>query len=113
MIGDATGVLLGRSGAVGRGVFGHRLEAPRTHGGVAAIGILAFHDLTPTSVNAETETLSFTLPYAAIEKVAVLVDELESSGYFHDVQPRTDGTAQTLTLEMKVREAAPPLTPEP
>lgn len=79
----------------------------------AAIGILAFHELTPTSVNAETETLSFTLPYAAIEKVAVLVDELESSGYFHDVQPRTDGTAQTLTLEMKVREAAPPLTPEP
>lgn len=79
----------------------------------AAIGILAFHDLTPTSVNAETETLSFTLPYAAIEKVAVVVDELESSGYFHDVQPRTDGAAQTLTLEMKVREAAPPLTPEP
>lgn len=79
----------------------------------AAIGILAFHDLTPTSVNAEIETLSFTLPYASIEKVAVLVDELESSGYFHDVQPRTDGAAQTLTLEMKVREAAPPLTPEP
>lgn len=79
----------------------------------AAIGILAFHDLTPTSVNAETETLSFTLPYAAIEQVAVLVEELENSGYFHDVQPRTDGTAQTLTLEMKVREAAPPLTPEP
>ncbi|WP_313105309.1 hypothetical protein [Brevundimonas sp.] len=79
----------------------------------AAIGILAFHDLTPTSVNAETETLSFTLPYAAIDKIAALVDELESSGYFHDVQPRADGTAQTLTLEMKVREAAPPLTPEP
>lgn len=79
----------------------------------AAIGILAFHDLTPTSLNAEAETLSFTLPYAAIEKVAPLVEELESSGYFHDVQPRTDGTAQTLTVEMKVREAAPPLTPEP
>lgn len=79
----------------------------------AAIGILAFHDLTPTSVNAETEILSFTLPYAAIDKIAPLVDDLESSGYFHDVQPRTDGTAQTLTLEMKVREAAPPLTPEP
>lgn len=79
----------------------------------AAIGILAFHDLTPTSVNAETETLSFTLPYAAIDKIAPLVEELESSGYFHDVQPRTDGTGQTLTVEMKVREAAPPLTPEP
>ncbi|MNI10451.1 hypothetical protein D3C73_635640 [compost metagenome] len=79
----------------------------------AAIGILAFHDLAPTSLNAEAETLSFALPYAAIDKVAPLVEELESSGYFHDVQPRTDGTAQTLTLEMKVREAAPPLTPEP
>lgn len=79
----------------------------------AAIGILAFHDLTPTSLNAETETLSFTLPYAAIDKVAPLVEELESSGYFYDVQPRTDGAAQTLTLEMKVREAAPPLSPEP
>lgn len=79
----------------------------------AAIGILAFHDLTPTSVNAEPEGLSFTMPYAAIDKIAPLVDDLESSGYFHEVQPRTDGTAQTLTLEMKVREAAPPLTPEP
>jgi hypothetical protein len=78
----------------------------------AAIGILALHELTPTSLNAEVETLSFTLPYVAIDKVAPLVEELESSGYFHDVQPRTDGTAQTLTLEMKVREAAPPLTPE-
>ncbi|WP_296176730.1 hypothetical protein [uncultured Brevundimonas sp.] len=78
----------------------------------AAVGILAFHDLTPTSLNAETETLSFVLPYAAIEKIAPLVDDLESSGYFHDVQPRTDGAGQTMTLEMKVREAAPPLTPE-
>ena len=79
----------------------------------AAIGILAFHDLTPTALNAETEVLSFTLPYAAIDKIAPLVEELESSGYFYDVQPRTDNTAKTLTLEMKVREAAPPLTPEP
>ena len=79
----------------------------------AAIGILAFHDLTPTSLNAEAETLSFVLPYAAIDKIAPLVDELEGSGYFYDVQPRADGTAQTLTLEMKVRETAPPLTPEP
>ena len=79
----------------------------------AALGILALHELTPTALNAEAETLSVTLPYAAIDKVAPLVADLEGSGYFHDVQPRTDGTAQTLTLEMKVREAAPPLTPEP
>lgn len=78
----------------------------------AAIGILAIHDLTPTALNAEAETLSLVLPYGAIDKIASLVDELENSGYFHDVQPRTDGTAQTLTLEMKVRETAPPLTPE-
>ncbi|WP_447908729.1 hypothetical protein [Brevundimonas bullata] len=78
----------------------------------AAIGILAFHDLTPTSLNAEAETLSFTLPYAAIDKISLLVEELENSGYFHAVEPRTDGAARTLTVEMKVREAAPPLTPE-
>jgi len=79
----------------------------------AAIGVLALHELTPTALNAETKTLSVTLPYAALDKIAPLVAELEGSGYFHDVRPRTNSTGQTLTLEMKVREAAPPLEPEP
>lgn len=78
----------------------------------AAIGVLALHDLTPTALNAETETLSFTLGYDALDKVAALIADLEGSGYFHDVQPRTDASAKTLVVEMKVREAAPPLSPE-
>lgn len=78
----------------------------------AAIGVLALHELTPISLNAETETMSFTLGYGALDKVAALIADLEGSGYFHDVQPRTDASAKTLVVEMKVREAAPPLSPE-
>ena len=78
----------------------------------AAIGVLALHDLTPSALNAETETLEFTLPYEAIDKIAALVADLESSGYFHAVEPRTDSSARSLTVKMRVREAAPPLTPE-
>lgn len=78
----------------------------------AAIGVLALHDLTPTALNAETEMLSVTLGYEALDKIAGLIADLEGSGYFHDVRPRTDASAKTLVVEMKVREAAPPLSPE-
>jgi hypothetical protein len=79
----------------------------------AAIGILALHDLAPSALNAETETLEFTLPYEAIGKIALVVGDLESSGYFYAVEPRTDSAARNLSVKMRVREAAPPLEPEP
>src|SRR5690606_16365603 len=85
--------------------------SPLTAAG-AAIGVLALHDLTPAALNAESETLSFTLPYDSLDKAAGLIADLEGSGYFHDVQPRTDASARTLVIDMKVREAAPPLSPE-
>ncbi|MEN5146839.1 hypothetical protein [Brevundimonas diminuta] len=78
----------------------------------AAIGILALHELTPTALDAGAETLSFTLSYDALGKAAALIADLDSSGYFHDVQPRTDASAKTLIVEMKVRDAAPPLSAE-
>nr|WP_312162044.1 hypothetical protein [Brevundimonas diminuta] len=78
----------------------------------AAIGVLALHELTPSALNAEQDALSFTLPYDALDKVAGLIADLEGSGYFHEVRPRTDSAGRTLTIEMKVREAAPPMTPE-
>lgn len=76
----------------------------------AAIGIVAFHDLTPTALDAEGETLSLTLPYTAVPLVETLVSDLETSGYFYDVRPRTDAQGQRLIIEMLVREAAPPLS---
>lgn len=80
----------------------------------AALGILAIHDLSPTILEAETDRLSVTLPYSAISKINVLVEEFQSSGYFFDVQPRSDGGAgQILVIEAKVREAAPPLDAGP
>ena len=39
-----------------------------------------------------------------------LIADFEQSGYFYDVQPRTDAQNQRLVMEMKVREAAPPLS---
>ncbi len=76
----------------------------------AAIGIVAFHDLTPTALDAGEDTLTLTLPYSAVEAADELVAEFEGSGYFYDVQPRTDAGSQTLIFEMKTREAAPPLS---
>jgi hypothetical protein len=76
----------------------------------AAIGIVALHDLTPSAVDVEDGTLSITLPYAAVEDADTLIGEFENSGYFYDVRPRTEASTQTLVMEMKVREAAPPLS---
>ena len=39
-----------------------------------------------------------------------LIADFEGSGYFYDVRPRTDSQNQKLVIEMKTREAAPPLT---
>ena len=76
----------------------------------AAIGIVALHDITPSALDVEDGTLSITLPYAAVENADALISEFENSGYFYEVRPRTEATTQTLIIEMKVREAAPPLS---
>lgn len=76
----------------------------------AAIGIVAFHDLTPTALEAESETLTLTLPYTAVALADTLIADFEGSGYFYDIRPRTDAQNQRLIIEMKTREAAPPLT---
>ena len=75
----------------------------------AAIGIVAFHDLSPTAVDAEEDTLRITLAYSAVEKANELIADFEGSGYFFDIEPRTEASAQSLIIEMKVREGAPPL----
>lgn len=76
----------------------------------AAIGIVALHDITPSALDVEDGVLSVTLPYAAVEDADSLIAEFENSGYFYEVRPRTEATTQTLVIEMKVREAAPPLS---
>jgi hypothetical protein len=76
----------------------------------AAIGIVAFHDLTPTALESEEDTITLTLPYSAAGLVETLVSDFETSGYFYDVRPRTDAQGERLIMEMKVREAAPPLS---
>ena len=91
----------------------YRAEEERTNpvsAAGAAVGILALHDLVPSVVDAGDGELSLTLPYEAVSKADVLVSEFEESGYFHDVRPRTDRSGNALVFEMKIREAAPPLT---
>lgn len=78
----------------------------------AAIGIVAIHDLTPLALDAQEDVLTVTLPYEAVRLADDLVAEFEGSGYFFDVRPRTDAAGQRLLIEAKVREAAPPLSPD-
>lgn len=76
----------------------------------AAIGIVAIQDLTPLALDVQEDSLSITLPYSAVGRADSLIADFEQSGYFYDVQPRTDAQNQRLVMEMKVREAAPPLS---
>ena len=76
----------------------------------AAIGIVALHDLTPSAIDAGDGELTITLPYTAVRIADELIVDFETSGYFHDVRPRTEAAAQTLVIAMKVRDAAPPLS---
>lgn len=76
----------------------------------AAIGIVALHDLTPRAIDAGEDTLTVTLPYSAVEVADELVAEFADSGYFTDVQPRTNASSQTIIFEMKVVQGAEPLS---
>lgn len=76
----------------------------------AAIGIVALHDLIPRAIDAGEETLTVTLPYSAVEVADQLVAEFAESGYFTDVQPRTNASNQTIIFEMKVLSGAEPLS---
>lgn len=75
----------------------------------AAIGILAYRDLEPKSLDASDEGLTVTLPYSALAQADDLIADFAESGYFYEIRPRTDAANQTLIIEMQVREAAPPL----
>ena len=72
----------------------------------AAIGILALHDITPSVLNVGEDGLRVTLPYVTILDVDGLVQEFEDSGYFRDIEPRTDAANQTLVIQMQVIERA-------
>jgi hypothetical protein len=85
-----------------------RKTNPLTAAG-AALGVLALNDVEPSSLETEAETLTMTLPYGALQSIDDIVSELETSGYFTNVEPRTDVTTQTLTITMTVRPDAPPL----
>jgi hypothetical protein len=75
----------------------------------AALGALALHEIEPSRMEADEESLTVTLPYASLEAIDDIVAELEGSGYFTEVEPQTDVGAQSLTITMKVRADAPPL----
>ncbi len=68
----------------------------------AAISAAALYDLSPTALDAGTDTLSMTLPPAAGDKLDELVAELEGSGYFSDIRPRLEPTTRNLVIEMAV-----------
>ncbi|MGV3580240.1 hypothetical protein [Brevundimonas sp.] len=81
---------------------------PLTSSG-AALGILALYEIEPTNLEVEAETLTVKIPYTAIDSIDELVSEFETSGFFEDVEPRTDIATSSLTIAMKVRPAAAPL----
>jgi hypothetical protein len=77
----------------------------------AAIGIVAFHDLTPLALEATELSLTLTLPYSAVEVAEALVTDFEDSGFFSDIEPRTDVPNQRLVFEMSVLPSVRPLAP--
>ena len=72
----------------------------------AAIGIVAFHDLTPTALEAESETLTLTLPYTAVALADTLIADFEGSGYFYDIRPRSGRMAWAASSSSQSRDRA-------
>ncbi len=72
----------------------------------AALGIVALHEIEPMGLESDAETLTIKVPYSALQSIDALMDEFENSGYFYDVEPRTDAATQTLVISMKVRSSA-------
>lgn len=75
----------------------------------AAIGILAYHEVTLQKIEVETESVRVVIGYHQLKIMNQLIEDLQTSGYFHDVRPRSDVASNTITIDMKVHEAAPPL----
>lgn len=75
----------------------------------AALGIVSLYDLEPRGLETDAEILTIRVSYSALEKIDELAGEFENSGYFYDVQPRTETATQTVIIEMKVRSSAAPL----
>ena len=75
----------------------------------AALGIVALYEIEPMGLESDAETLTIKIPYAALDSIDELVGEFETSGYFYDVEPRTEVATQTLFIAMKVRSAAAPV----
>ena len=85
-----------------------RRTNPLTASG-AALGIVALYNVDPISLETDAESLTIKVPYTALKSINELVGEFANSGYFYDVEPRTDATGQTLSIAMKVRSGAEPL----
>lgn len=67
----------------------------------AVIGVLALQEITPSALDITDEGVRVTLPYAAVTRAEELVKEFQDSGYFRDIEPRTDAPNRTLIIEMK------------
>lgn len=85
-----------------------RQTNPLTAAG-AALGIVALYDIEPIGLETDAEILTIKIPYSAIKTIEELVGEFETSGYFYDVEPRTESATQTLIIAMKVRSSAAPV----
>lgn len=85
-----------------------RQTNPLTAAG-AALGIVALYEIEPIGLETDADTLTIKIPYSAIETIEELVREFETSGYFYDIEPRTEATTQTLIIAMRVRSSAAPV----
>lgn len=75
----------------------------------AAIGILAYHDIVPIKLASESDSLQIVVDYSLLNKLQPVISDLETAGYFDDIRPRTEASAKTITIEMTLKETAPPL----
>lgn len=75
----------------------------------AAIGILAYHDIIPLKLSSETDKLQIVVDYSLLNKLRPVIADLETAGYFEDIRPRSEAGARTITIEMKLKDSAPPL----
>lgn len=69
-----------------------------------ALQVLRLFEVEPTGYESDGQTLSLTLPYAAIGKAERISAELAGTGRFTDVRPITQPGRKAIELRMKVIE---------
>jgi hypothetical protein len=76
-----------------------------------ALAVVRRHGVAPRSFSIDGAEVSVTVPYAALDQVEAITQDLQATGAFAEVRPLTDAAAGSIKLEMALAGAPRPASP--